>query len=52
MSAHANTGTVLDRILDARRAAVEHRKRVVPEAALKYGVKAASPPRDFSAMYC
>jgi indole-3-glycerol phosphate synthase len=49
MSAHANTGTVLDRILDARRAAVEHRKRVVPEAALKYGVKAASPPRDFSA---
>jgi indole-3-glycerol phosphate synthase len=49
MSAHANTGTVLDRILDARRTAVEHRKRVVPEAALKYGVKAASPLRDFSA---
>jgi indole-3-glycerol phosphate synthase len=48
MSAHANTGTVLDRILDARRAAVDHRKRVLPEAALKYGVKAASPVRDFS----
>jgi indole-3-glycerol phosphate synthase len=49
MSAHANTGTVLDRILDARRAAVDHRKRVLPETALKYGVKAASPLRDFPA---
>jgi indole-3-glycerol phosphate synthase len=49
MSAHANTGTVLDRILDARRTAVDHRKRVLPETALKYGVKAASPPRDFAA---
>ncbi len=48
MSAHANTGTVLDRILDARRAAVDHRKRVLPETALKYGVKAATPLRDFS----
>jgi indole-3-glycerol phosphate synthase len=49
MSAHANTGTVLDRILDSRRAAVDHRKRVLPETALKYGVKAASPVRDFPA---
>src|SRR3984957_4955747 len=49
MSAHANTGTGLDRILDARRAAVDHRKRVLPETALKYGVKAASPLRDFAA---
>ncbi len=49
MSAHANTGTVLDRILDARRAAVDHRKRVLPETALKYGVKAASPLREFAA---
>ena len=49
MSAQANTGTVLDRILDARRAAVDHRKRVLPETALKYGVKAASPLRDFAA---
>src|ERR1700687_4167712 len=46
MSAHANTGTVLDRILEARRADVEHRKRVVPETVLKYGVKAASPLRS------
>src|SRR5260370_8071618 len=49
MSAHANTGTVLDRILEARHAEVDHRKRVLPETALKYGVKAATPLRDFSA---
>jgi indole-3-glycerol phosphate synthase len=52
MSAHANTGTVLDRILEARRAEVDHRKRVLPETALKYGVKAATPLRDFSAGLC
>src|SRR3984957_2266433 len=45
----ANTGTVLDRILESRRAAVEHRKRVLPETALKYGVAAATPLRDFPA---
>lgn len=49
MASHVSTGTVLDRILDARRAAVEHRKKVLPETALKYGVKAATPLRDFSA---
>ncbi len=49
MPAHPNTGTVLDRILEARRAEVDHRKRVLPETALKYGVKAAPPVRDFAA---
>lgn len=49
MNAHANTGTVLDRILEARRAEVDHRRRVLPETALKYGVKAATPVRDFAA---
>lgn len=49
MNAQPNTGTVLDRILEARRAEVDHRKRVLPETALKYGVKAASPVRDFAA---
>ncbi|HET7107056.1 MAG TPA: indole-3-glycerol phosphate synthase TrpC [Candidatus Acidoferrum sp.] len=49
MNAHANTGTVLDRILEARRAEVDHRKRVLPETALKYGVKAAPPVRNFAA---
>jgi indole-3-glycerol phosphate synthase len=52
MSAQANTGTVLDRILDARRASVDHRKKVLPEAALKYGAKAATPLRDFAAALC
>jgi indole-3-glycerol phosphate synthase len=49
MCAYANTGTFLDRILESRRAELEHRKRVLPETALKYGVKAAAPVRDFSA---
>jgi len=49
MSAHANTGTVLDRILEARRAEVERRKSVLPETALKYGAAAAEPLRDFAA---
>lgn len=49
MSTHSNTGTVLDRILESRRAEVDHRKRVLPETALKYGVKAAPPVRDFAA---
>jgi len=43
------TGTVLDQILEARLLEVEHRKKVLPETALKYGVKAATPLRDFSA---
>jgi indole-3-glycerol phosphate synthase len=49
MSAHPNTGTVLDQIFESRRAEVDHRKRVLPETALKYGVKAAPPARDFVA---
>jgi indole-3-glycerol phosphate synthase len=49
VAAETNTGTVLDRILDTRRASVEHRKKVLPETALKYGVKAAPPVRDFAA---
>lgn len=49
MSAQSDTGTVLDRILEARRAEVDHRKRVLPEAALKYGAKAAPRLRDFPA---
>jgi len=52
MSAETNIGSVLDRILEARRAAVDHRKRVLPETALKYGVKAARPPRDFASALC
>ena len=46
MCAQDNAGPVLGRILEARRAEVEHRKKVLPETALKYGVQAASPLRD------
>lgn len=49
MSTQADSGTVLERILRARRLEVDHRKRVLPEAALRYGVKAATPLRDFPA---
>jgi indole-3-glycerol phosphate synthase len=52
VAAETNTGTVLDRILDARRADVEHRKKVLPETVLKYGVKAAPPVRDFAGALC
>lgn len=48
----SSTGTVLDRILEARRAEVDHRKKVLPLTALKYGVKAATPLRDFPAALC
>jgi indole-3-glycerol phosphate synthase len=48
------TGTrsknILDRIVAARRESVAHRKRVLPEVALKIAVeKKVLPPRDFAA---
>ena len=49
MSTPSPTDSVLDRILEARFREVEHRNKVLPETALKYGVKAATPLRDFSA---
>ena len=48
MQTPSPTGTILERILEARRAEVEHRKKVLPLTALKYGVSAAAPLRDFS----
>lgn len=49
MSAETKSGTVLDRIIEARRAAIAHRKKSVPETALRFGVKHAKPVRDFTA---
>ncbi len=49
MTTPSPTDSVLDRILEARFREVEHRKKVLPETALKYGVKAATPLRDFPA---
>jgi indole-3-glycerol phosphate synthase len=49
MAAETKSGTVLDRIIEARRAAIAHRKKSVPETALRFGVKHAKPVRDFTA---
>ena len=49
MSAETKSGTVLDRIIEARRAAIAHRKKSVPETALRFGVEHAKPVRDFTA---
>src|SRR5258708_24236660 len=49
MAAETKSGTVLDRIIEARRAAIAHRKKSVPETALRFGVKHALPARDFAA---
>jgi len=39
--------TILDKIIDARRESIAHRKRVLPDVALKIAVQKAEPPRDF-----
>jgi len=49
MAAEIKSGTVLDRIVEARRVAIAHRKKSVPETVLRYGVKQALPVRDFGA---
>lgn len=40
---------ILDRIVEKRRESVAHRKRVLPDVALKLAAEKAGPPRDFSA---
>ena len=48
MQAGTNAGSVLARIVEARRQAIAHRQRVLPLAVLKMTVaKKAGPPRDF-----
>ena len=49
MAAETKSGTVLDRIIEARRTAIAHRKKSVPETALRFGVKHGLPVRDFAA---
>jgi indole-3-glycerol phosphate synthase len=49
MSAETRTGTILDRIVEARRAAIDHRKRVLPETVLRMAVRKGNLPRDFAA---
>ncbi len=40
--------TILDRIVEARRQSIAHRKRVLPDVALKMAVDKTEPPRDFA----
>ena len=48
MDTGARMKSILDRIVEARRESIAHRKRVLPEVALKIAVeKKAAPPRDF-----
>jgi indole-3-glycerol phosphate synthase len=49
MSADAKTGTILDRIVEARRAAFQHRQKSLPLPVLKMAVARNEPPRDFAA---
>jgi indole-3-glycerol phosphate synthase len=41
--------SILDRIVEARRESIAHRKRVLPDVALKMAVERNEPPRDFAA---
>src|SRR5271169_3724140 len=48
METSSRSQNILDRIVEARRASVAHRKRVLPDVALKLAVeKKVAPPRDF-----
>lgn len=48
MEISSRSKNILDRIVAARRVSVAHRKRVLPDVALKIAVdKKAKPPRDF-----
>lgn len=50
MESTSRQQTILDRIIDARRVSIAHRKRVLPEVALKIAVEKKAPPvRDFAA---
>lgn len=39
---------ILDRIVEKRRESIAHRKRVLPDVALKLAAEKAGPPRDFA----
>ena len=48
METSARSKNILERIVEARRESIAHRKRVLPEAALRMAVeKKVAPPRDF-----
>jgi indole-3-glycerol phosphate synthase len=48
METRSREGTILDRIVEARRESIAHRKRVLPDVALKLAAGKAEAPRDFT----
>ncbi len=48
METYLQQENILQRIVAARRESVAHRKGVLPDAALKFAVAKALPPRDFA----
>ncbi|MGD0955534.1 MAG: indole-3-glycerol phosphate synthase TrpC [Candidatus Acidiferrales bacterium] len=48
METRSREGTILDRIVEARRESIAHRKRVLPDVALKLAAGKAEAPRDFA----
>ena len=49
METSSSEKTILDKIVAARRESVAHRKRVLPDVALKIASQKAAPPCDFAA---
>jgi len=49
MSAPAKTGTILDRIVEARLAAIAKGKKLIPEPVLRMTARKSEPPRNFAA---
>ena len=47
-----NSGTVLGRIVEARRAEVAHRQKTLPETVLRIAVQKADAVRDFAGALC
>jgi indole-3-glycerol phosphate synthase len=47
-----NSGTVLGRIVEARRAEVAHRQKTLPETVLRIAVQKADAVRDFAGVLC
>ncbi|HXX44321.1 MAG TPA: indole-3-glycerol phosphate synthase TrpC [Candidatus Acidoferrales bacterium] len=48
MNGNSHDRNILDRIVEARRESIAHRKRVLPEVALKIATQKVDPPRDFA----
>jgi len=49
MESNSHGKNILDRIVEARRESIAHRKRVLPDVALKIAAQKVDPPRDFPA---